>query len=403
MTPTEEQLAIVEAARFASESLMVEAYAGTAKTTTLALAAAAMRPSRALAVAFNAMTAAELKRRLAARTECRTFNALGYAAWRLAHPRVTSWQVDREKTGKLVTEALRGRKGARGLWKPVLLLVTAAQRRGIVVAPAGPPSAAERQGWDNILDEMPASVGEEAVELARKVLRADLALALGGTLSFDDMLWCPLHYGGRWTRWDTVFVDEAQDLSAENRRELAAGLRPASRMLVFGDSCQAIYAFRGADFASMASMRSLRPAWRDLRLTATFRCPQVIVRRQQGHAPGFRTAPGLLEGNLFVPGPWAWSDTATWLKACGGHSMAVLCRNNAPLFALALRLLRRQIPAVLTGRTLGAVLLHVIARLRLPPATAIASFLMALADWEEAETATAWPPASGNRRIAYGP
>src|SRR6185436_6074584 len=64
------------------------------------------------------------------------------------------------------------------------------------------------------------------------------------------------------------------------------------------------YAFRGAVNDSMERLRSLKDQWVDLPLYVTFRCPKVVVRKQQHHAPGFRAADGNAEGQLLrLPEP----------------------------------------------------------------------------------------------------
>ena len=62
MTPTPEQLEIIEAAS-QPQSLMVNALAGTGKTTTLVMLAKALGPQPALALAFNKKIKEELEKR----------------------------------------------------------------------------------------------------------------------------------------------------------------------------------------------------------------------------------------------------------------------------------------------------------------------------------------------------
>ena len=52
----------------------------------------------------------------------------------------------------------------------------------------------------------------------------------------------------------------------------------ADRLILVGDPCQGIYAFRGADSDSMNSLQELRSAWQKLPLSVTFRFPKAIER-----------------------------------------------------------------------------------------------------------------------------
>ena len=77
--PTEEQEAICNAVRLNESSLMVNALAGTAKTTTLKLAAPAVREP-ALALAFNKKIVDELKGQMPQNFRVQTLNGVGHGA-----------------------------------------------------------------------------------------------------------------------------------------------------------------------------------------------------------------------------------------------------------------------------------------------------------------------------------
>jgi superfamily I DNA/RNA helicase len=179
-------------------------------------------------------------------------------------------------------------------------------------------------------------------------------------------------------------VDEAQDLSPLNH--IMIQRTAAGRLIIVGDPKQAIYAFRGADSDSMQKLRKLRPRWIDLPLATTFRCPKVVVDRQQAHAPGFTAYQTNILGafqvfSRFAPEPHEsqfndfqsfevakanWKDrrmepqTWDWKRVQALHPnghIAVLCRNNAPLLAVAFRLLRGNVGVSMLGRDIGKSLI----------------------------------------------
>jgi hypothetical protein len=127
-----------------------------------------------------------------------------------------------------------------------------------------------------------------------------------------------------------------------------------------------IYAFRGADGASLKKIRRLRPNWLDLPLATTFRCPKVVVERQREHAPGFRAWHTNADGRFVrlpakferaalddePPAEWSFADLQGLLPQARA-SLAVLCRNNAPLMSLAFKLLRQSVGVVMLGRDIG--------------------------------------------------
>jgi F-box protein 18 (helicase) len=80
-TPTEEQAAIVEAARSSDRNLLVSALAGAAKTSTLELIAQALPSTEILALAFNKKMAVEMQERMPSNVKAMTLNALGHRVW----------------------------------------------------------------------------------------------------------------------------------------------------------------------------------------------------------------------------------------------------------------------------------------------------------------------------------
>jgi hypothetical protein len=90
-----------------------------------------------------------------------------------------------------------------------------------------------------------------------------------------------------------------------------------------------IYGFRGAHEDSMNKLAQ-EFQMKELSLTMSFRCPEAIVSHAQWRAPHMRAhRPG---GSVTHLDQWGVDDLPT-----GAY---VLCRNNAPLFRAALRLLR---------------------------------------------------------------
>jgi superfamily I DNA/RNA helicase len=89
----------------------------------------------------------------------------------------------------------------------------------------------------------------------------------------------------------------------------------------------------------------LRDEWTDLTLSVTFRCPKVVVARQQAFVPDFKWGPDNKVGHF--------DKLTTWFPA-GGADAAILCRNNAPLIRLAFQLLREQVPVNFLGKDIGA-------------------------------------------------
>lgn len=364
LAPTEEQEQIIASAAQGG-NLMVQAYAGTAKTTTITMLAPKV-PGSVLAMAFNKSIAQELGARLPGNFLCKTANALGHGIWgRRLGMRL---DVDGQKELKLLRE-IQKERGPKERDQSVVYaakaLLERARRGGVLPAEFGQGFQPDtEETWTELLEPGESPV---LVALAREALRQSVALALKGKISFDEQIYCPVLLGGPMPKFETVVVDEAQDLSPLNHALVGLVLRQGGRVIQVGDPKQAIYGFRGADYESMRSLVQKVPGeWKQGSLTLTFRCPKMVVRRQQVHAPGFRAASGNKEGIFQVVGAapqasmssdspmpllrWGWRDLERAKALANGGSVAVLCRNNGPVIGLALAFIRQGIAPVLLGR-----------------------------------------------------
>lgn len=396
MTPTEEQAAIRDSVARTGRSLMISAYAGCAKTTTLVLASQEIKVP-ALALAFNVSIKKELERKVPSNFVVKTMNGLGWQAMQRALPGVTSWkEPDGKKLSKLVTQVGKEWKFELNSdeWELVRGLTQAAMIAGIV--PGGShwellPD--EPESWQAVAEDLGLAQEDfnKFYELSREILRRNNELTLQGVASFDDQVYFPTVINGKWPLFPVMVVDEAQDLSPLNHAMLRRAMRPDGRLIVCGDPKQAIYAFRGADTESMGKIRSLRGDWSDLPLTLTFRCSKLVVARQQTHAPGFRAHETNLEGKwlaLGAPGEpaaagWTWNNLVQSLAP--GQSIAVLCRNNAPLLALAFKLIRQRVAPVMLGRDIGKGLVALSRKLFPSDDLGREAMIGLLADWELSE------------------
>lgn len=371
-TPTDEQAAIIQEVSQTSSNLMVKAFAGCAKTSTIEMAAARLPPgTAAMALAFNTRIKKELEARLPKSFTVLTLNGLGHRAWTRAidkRPELVDY-----KLGKCVQQVLSDAQSAstqeqRG---EIRDLATKAMQAGLVPS-TFPHKSLLADNWDNwraLADDAFLDVSDFGLEVARSALILSIKQGFAGLISFDDQIYLSACFGGQFPRVPLILGDEAQDWSPLNHIQVRRSA--AGRIIAVGDPLQAIYGFRGADHTSMISMEALRPEWSHRTLSMTFRCPQVVVQRQQGHASGFRAAPGNAQG-LFLPHPkgkassggledrWSWADVEGLRPyAPDGNSapLAVLCRNNAPLLKLAFALIRQGIGPTMLGRDIGVGLI----------------------------------------------
>ena len=337
---TDEQESIC-AAIGAGENTMVNALAGCAKSTTIieSLRDAPKAPTTILA--FNKKIKEEMEKKIKSagldRPDLRvqTMNGLGHGALMKTLGRIN---LDNDKIFNLAKDT-----GVKGDDLADLMYLTRTGRNlGIVPKGSVGDGLLEDtlETWEGLAEDN--DIDPILATLARDVLKKSVKAALGGTIDFDDQIYISTLIAGSYPKTELVYVDEAQDLSPLNHIQLR---KTAKRQLVaVGDPHQAIYAWRGADSASMRNLRALREGWADRNLSTTFRCPRVVVERQRDFVPLFKAGPNNLPGHV--------SFRAKWTPVIGSAS-AIICRNNAPLIKLAFRFLNARVPINFLGKDIG--------------------------------------------------
>lgn len=357
---TPEQEAIRAATKTGS-NLMIKALAGTGKTSTLALCVAPQIKEPTLALAFNVKNKEDLEKRFPTHFTVLSLNGLGHRAWGAAIGK--NFELMEGNLAPLSAKAKANQVTMTiEQWISVRELISKAMNNGLVPSKwphkSLLPDTAE--SWHQLAVDSDMEPKDQFLSLARDTLIESINLSFNGEISYDDQIYMSAMFNGQFPRFGNVIVDEAQDLSVLNHIQINRCC--AGRLIVVGDPKQAIYGFRGADNDSMDKLRTLRQQWTDLTLSVTFRCPSVVVKRQQEHAPGYTADESNKEGTvlrlpIFNDTPteegdeeprWRWSDVPQ-----DQGPIAILCRNNAPLLKFAFKLIRQRVPPVMLGRDIG--------------------------------------------------
>lgn len=196
-----------------------------------------------------------------------------------------------------------------------------------------------------------AEVGADHVTRQRIGLQLAQALMLRSLeacsemITYDEMLYAPLHFGCQVQQFDNVLLDEAQDSNVP-RIELTERMMSArGRLLAVGDRHQSIYGFTGADSDAMPNIIA-RFNCKVLPLSVSFRCPQAVVDyAQQFVGTHIHAAPGAPEGRIRRAEGWDWVEAEQFRP-----DDAILCRYNAPLVKHAYDFMRNGTPFRLAGR-----------------------------------------------------
>lgn len=332
MQLTDEQQACITAAKSTTDNLIISALAGAAKTTTLVEIARALPDTQILTLAFNKKIQLEMQERLPANCKAMTLNGLGHRTWMDAIGRRITLEAD--KTYKIVSALIeeRPRDVKSALYEnmaELMRLVDFGKACGYI--PTGHYDRAKRLLDDaEFFGHIEQELTPEEEDLVRDATLESLKQALAGNIDFNDQLLMPTVFHGAFPRYPLVLVDEAQDLSALNHATLRK-LVGQRRLIAVGDQCQAIYGFRGAHEDGMEKLRR-DFSMTQLSLSTSFRCPRAVVRHVHWRAPQMRWPEWADEGRVIPPAEWSAADLA--------HDAAIICRNNAPLFSTAIRLLK---------------------------------------------------------------
>ncbi len=374
-THTQEQEAILEAARSTTANLMISALAGCGKTSTLEAVEKAVPRGPALYVCFNKKNATEAESRMLSTTTVRTFNSIGHRIWAASQGK--SLKLDADKTRTIFKDIATNapsehREAIWSVYPEVVSGVSLAKALGYI--PEGSYSHAKRLLTQNAfygaLDEVPDELTGDLIDA---ILLRSIKQAYEGTIDYNDQIYMPALFGGTYPRFPLVLVDEYQDLSPVNHALLARLVK--GRLIGVGDPNQNIYGFRGAKAEGMREATATYSC-QALPLTTSFRCPSAIVKHVHWHVPAFRASKE--GGNVTIISRL----NGTGIREHG----TVICRNNAPLLSLAFNLLSSGRSVSVAGGDIGPRIFNVMRKLGSEDLSG-AALLDAINEWEAAKLA----------------
>lgn len=375
MTPTDEQTSILDLASTSSANIVINALAGTGKTSTLEMIERAIKTKPILYLVFNKKNAEEAKDRLLSTTLAKTFNSLGHGIWQ---KQCGSIKLDPKKVSNIyhgIIDETKDKGTISQLWEVKWEVLDAVARaRSLGYVPEGKfPMAKpllDRSAFHRTLDEEPDDLVSDLIDV---VLFRSIQSAYKGLIDFNDQIYMPALFGGVYPNFPLVCVDEAQDLSPVNHAMLERLCR--NRVIIVGDPWQNIYGFRGAKqrgMAELAAKYDMVPT----DLSVSFRCPKAIVEHVHWRVPHFKW---LKEGgSVNIPDQLDHTDIS--------DDAAIICRNNAPLFSCALRLLSSGHGVTVAGSDIGPKLVALMKKLG-PESLSAQGMLDAIYDWRQEKLA----------------
>lgn len=373
--PSAYQQAILDWMLGGEGNAIVLARAGSGKTSTLCMLSDCIPNdgrSRAAFLAFNKSIATELSSRLPKHVQAATFHSVCMQALK-RHPAMAPYANSRNWVNKnkvhIILDELHNQFGPQAIEqtrKGVVQLVGLMKANALLPTcdDASLYSLIERyeiqfdeEAGPNKWQDDDDDAQNEAQALGMTIARAALAAnnAQLDVIDFDDMLYLCWLMNAPIMKYTHLMVDEAQDTNRIQRLLVARMLGATSRAVFVGDEAQAIYGFRGADSSAMRNIRD-EFACAEFPLSISYRCPTKVIALAQRVVADIEAREGAPEGCVKNIQEWALAD----FNALD----MVLCRNTAPLVALAYKFLRAHKPVRVMGRDIGEQLVSLIQKMR---------------------------------------
>lgn len=328
-----QQEAIFEAVKEPSAAILVQACAGSGKTTTI-VEAMRFAGGRPVFLAFNKSIQTELAKRIPL-GEAKTLNSLGFGSCR-------------QKMPGMSLEVKKNSIHLEKVWPTIGLSSDQFRQHGYAAGRLmgmAKNLAVGIEGYMPITVETFANIAEAQFLTFPEDIQDSILLAISTAYSesilnqdiidFDDQLFYPCYYNWPLPSFSDAFVDECQDLSPIQHLLLEKLGDQGTRIVAVGDRYQAIYGFRGASHSSMDDLKALF-SMSELPLSTTYRCPLSVVAEAQKYCPTIFARDGAPFGSLLSVD----QDPTTWQ----GDNHLILCRNNAPMFRAIMRHVRAKTP-----------------------------------------------------------
>jgi superfamily I DNA/RNA helicase len=356
-----EQVAILDHVKRGRRDLVINACAGSGKTTGLKQIVAALRSRSVIYCAFSKEMEREVKPQLFGLCEVKTTYACGFAA------------VRREFRDELIQDCVKEDKYKRLAKVEARILASELRQANQTAAVQTPSDKDFSKALDalvhlcqmNLIDplnldalyelaahhdvESPVEL-EDLAPVVRRILEKGIKqVETEGIISYGDMVWLPhiLDLPAA-EQFLYVLVDEAQDINKAQFSLLQKMRAPGGMMIFVGDRNQAIFGFAGADAASFETIITKTSA-AILPLNTCYRCPQSAIRLAQAYVPQIVAAPNAPEGKIST------IDYNALMREAQEGDM-VLSRKCAPLVRQCLAFIAARIPARIKGKDVGKTL-----------------------------------------------
>ncbi len=332
--PSVYQEAIFNHIKNSSQNAVIEAVAGSGKTTTLIESLKIANTDNVIFVAFNKHIAEELKPKVPKGVRVSTMHSFGYEQILRTYGKIN---IDHLKVKKIIQAKAKDlylafsenkNEYAEDLSSLVDLL-----RLNLCSSVDEVLEVAYKHSLNNASD----SLVNDAFIIMKEMNRTR------DSIDFVDMIYIPASEDIKIKEFDLVLVDECQDLSKSQIQLMKKMKSEGGRIIAVGDRNQAIYGFGGADSQSFQSLTQMENTIL-LPLSISYRCSKSVIREAQKIVPSIEYSEHAIEGIVNHNG----------LMRNIKDGDFVLCRMNAPLISTALKFLASGSKASVKGIDIGS-------------------------------------------------
>lgn len=394
-TPSRYQTDIFSFIKNSDKSLLIQALAGSGKSTTIVAASKIIpKDKKTIFVAFNKSIATDLAKKLPSNVDASTLHSVGLSAWKTHCGKI---EIEPNKIYNIIENVI-GKTFPPSVKFKIKVLISLLKNHGVVpkgLKKATPILELTNKTMSTIMshygisfnppsmkgltqrekDELNKEFEVELFSYIEKILKVNIKNQT--ILDFDDMLYFPAIFSNRieFDKYDVAFVDEAQDVSEIQQILIQNILHETSRLIAVGDKNQSIYGFRGASVTSLDEIKE-KFKCEELPLSICYRCSKNIIAEAQKIVPEIEVLDTAIKGTVCEHG-----DYKNCMTSFQPHDY-IICRNVSPLIKLAFEFLANSKPCYIMGDDIGAGIKTLIKSLR---ASCIPELKQKLREWRERE------------------
>lgn len=350
--PSKYQKAVYTYMRVGKGNIVVNAVAGSGKSTTI-VNALKLIPSnkQILFLAFNKAIVEELRVKIGdlPNVEVSTLHSLGARTLRkktgckINSGKVNHYILDRMEDGTIKSPVYEHLSPVgRMNWKKNIRKLVDLARVNLI-----PDGVEGKKAMQELADKHDIDIVDNELTVVPQIIQWDRMNVK--EIDFTDMIYLPNALDIKMPQYDWVFIDECQDLNAAQREMFLKCVKPGGRFVAVGDEKQAIYGFSGADAESFKKLCAL-PNTVKLPLSICYRCDRNIIAAAQAIVPQIQWRDDAPDGEVNLDAK---------LEDVVDGDM-ILCRVTSPLVRLCMKYISEKKKAYVKGRDIGVNLINMI-------------------------------------------